>query len=97
MQLPRASIKRATEEASKTKTRATIPSSSPTPRCPYGKNRLSKRHRHPNFYCKTIDNSQGTQASELSTLTPVDTEGMLHCYNELLFTHQKKMKLCRLQ
>ena len=36
-QLLRASIKRATEEASKPKTRATIPSGNATPRCTYGK------------------------------------------------------------
>lgn len=86
-QLLRAAIKRATEEASKTKTRATIPSGNPTPRCTYGKNHLSKTHRHPNFYCKTIDNSQGTQASKLPIHTPMNTEGMLHPYNGLWLSH----------
>ena len=90
-QLLRAAIKRATEEASKTKTRATIPSSNPTPRRTCGKIHLSKTHRHPNFYCKTIDNSQGMQASKLSIHTPMNTEGMLHSYNGL-FTQPLKKK-----
>ena len=50
----RASIKRATEEAAKPKTRATTPSGNPTPRCTYGKSTFQKDTGTPTFTAKLL-------------------------------------------
>lgn len=90
--LVRASIKRATEEASKTKTRATIPSSNPTPRCPYEKNTFQKDTGTPTFTAKLLTTAKACKHPNCPSTHPVDTEGMLAFLQWTVIQLSKKKK-----
>ena len=62
----------------KTKNRATIWSSTPTPGHISGENHNSERYLHPNVHCSTIHDSQNMEATLMSISRGMDKKDVVH-------------------
>ena len=74
----------------KTKNRATIWSSNPTPGHISGENHNSKGYTHPSVHCSTIYNSQDMETTYMSIDRGMDKEDMVHIYHGILLSHKKE-------
>ena len=73
----------------KTKNRATIWSSYPTPGHISEENHNSKQYMHPSVHCSMIYNSQDMEATWMSTDWWMHKEDVIHIYNGILLSHKR--------
>ena len=80
------------EVSQKTTNRATILSSNPTPGHIPRQNYNLKGYMHPYVHSSTIYNSQDMETTQMSIDRGVDKEDVIHIYNGILLSHNKRMK-----
>ena len=81
----------------KTKDRANIWPTNPTPRHISWENHNSKACMHPTVLCSTIYNSQDMEATQMSIDRGTDKEDVVHKYNAILLSHNREWNsaICR--